>query len=120
MAPAIHVLVTSEDWRTAMRSAGDDAVCLDLYVEPGASGSSVGPYDPWRQRIKVRVDEPATGGRANEKLARLLGETLGVPPRAVRITRGATTRRKTVQVEGVSPEAAGQALAALLEGDRDG
>lgn len=77
----------------------------------------MGPYDPWRQRIKVRVAEPAIGGRANEELARLLGDALGVPPRAVRIVQGATTRRKTVQVEGVPPETAEGALAPLMEGD---
>ncbi len=109
--------MTSDDWRTALRSAGEESVYLDLYVEPGASVSSVGPYDPWRQRIKVRVHEVASGGRANEEMARVVGEALGVPARADRITRGATTRRKTVVVDGLALQAASEAMAPVLEGE---
>jgi uncharacterized protein (TIGR00251 family) len=113
--------VEPEDWRRAVREAGEGILRLDLYVEPGASASSLGPYDPWRQRIKARVAAPAEEGRANAELARLLGEVLGVPPGAMRIVRGATTRRKTVTVEGVEPEGAYEALAGVLgEGEAPG
>jgi uncharacterized protein (TIGR00251 family) len=113
--------VEPEDWRRAVREAGEGTLRLDLYVEPGASESSIGPYDPWRQRIKVRVSAPAEEGKANSELARLLGDVLGVPTGAMRIVRGATTRRKTVTVEGVEPEAAVEALARVLgEGDTPG
>ncbi|NIS19671.1 MAG: YggU family protein [Thermoplasmata archaeon] len=94
---------------------------IDLYVEPGASGQQLGPYDPWRQRIKVRVTAPASEGKANEELARLLGDVLGVPPKDVRILRGATTRRKTVHVLGTTLEVATEALGGILdEGDAPG
>jgi uncharacterized protein (TIGR00251 family) len=113
--------VEPEDWRRAVREAGDGTMRLDLYVEPGASDSSLGPYDPWRQRIKVRVSSPAEEGKANTEMARLLGDVLGVPSGAIRIVRGATTRRKTVTVEGVEPEAAYEALAKVLgEGEAPG
>ncbi len=109
------------DWRTALRGTDDEGVSIDLYVEPGASGQALGPYDPWRQRIKVRVTSPASEGKANEELVRLLGDVMGVPHRDVRILRGATTRRKTVQVLGVTVEAAGESLGAILdEGDAPG
>ena len=94
---------------------------MDLYVEPGAAESALGPYDPWRQRIKARVTAPASKGKANNELAALLGGVLGAPPGGVRILRGATTRRKTVAVEGVEPEAALAALARVLgEGEATG
>ena len=100
---------------------GEEGIRLDLYVEPGASSQALGPYDPWRQRIKVRVTAPASEGKANEELARLLGEALGVSPKDVRVLRGATTRRKTVQVSGVTAEAAEAALGRVLgEGDAPG
>jgi uncharacterized protein (TIGR00251 family) len=113
--------VETEGWRKAVRRSDEEALLIDLYVEPGASETSLGPYDPWRQRIKARVKAPATGGKANAKLAVLLGDVLGAPAGGMRIVRGATTRRKTVAVEGVEPEAALEALArALGEGEPTG
>ena len=111
----------AKDWRTALRDRGEEGVSLDLYVEPGSSRRGLGPYDPWRQRIKVRVTAKATEGKANEDMVELLGATFDVAPRDVRILRGATTRRKTVQLMGVSVEAAGEALERVLgEGDPPG
>lgn len=109
------------DWRTALKEAGEEDVHLDLYVEPGASVRTLGPYDPWRQRIKARVTAPASEGRANQELALLLADTFGVPPKAVRMVRGATTRRKTVLVQGLTVDAAVAVLGPVLdEGEAPG
>jgi uncharacterized protein (TIGR00251 family) len=113
--------VEPEDWRRAVKEAGEGSLRIDLYVEPGASDSSLGPYDPWRQRIKARVTAPAIKGKANNELAAMLCGVLGAPPSAMRVARGATTRRKTVVVDGIEPEAAISALAKVLgEGDAQG
>lgn len=118
VASAISRSVDPKDWRTALRAVEDGSVRLDLFVEPGASVQTIGPYDPWRQRIKARVTAPASGGKANEELVRMLSDTFGVPPGSVRITRGATTRRKTVQILDVSLDAVTDALSQVLgEGD---
>lgn len=109
------------DWRTALRAVDEENVSIDLYVEPGASNQALGPYDPWRQRIKVRVTASATKGKANDELAHLLAEHLGVPPKAVQIVRGATTRRKTVRVIGISFETAVATMDPILgEGETPG
>ncbi|MCK5254314.1 MAG: YggU family protein [Thermoplasmata archaeon] len=109
------------DWRTALRAVDEDNVHIDLYVEPGASNQALGPYDPWRQRIKVRVTAPATEGKANDELAHLLADHLKVPPKAVQIVRGAMTRRKTVRVIGVSFETAVATMGPVLgEGETPG
>jgi len=110
--------VELKDWRTALRAVDEDSVSLNVYVEPGASVQALGPYDPWRQRIKARVTAPATEGKANAELADLIGGALGVPSKTVRIARGATTRRKTVVVKGVTLEAAVLALGTVL-GEED-
>ena len=115
----IYLDVELKDWRTALRAVDDGSISLNVYVEPGASSQALGPYDPWRQRIKVRVTAPATEGKANAELADLIGGALGVPSKTVRIARGATTRRKTVLVEGVDLDAAIQALDSVL-GEEDG
>ncbi len=102
------------NWRTALKQSGEGAFSLNLYVEPSASESILGPYDPWRQRIKVKVTAPATEGKANEELARLIADTFGVSTKDVRILRGATTRRKTVLVQGMDAEDAEAVLVPIL------
>lgn len=56
--------------------------------------------------VRVRVAAPAERGKANEALVALLAGRLGVPLRAVTIVRGATSRQKVVQVEGLSTDEA--------------
>ncbi len=103
-----------KDWRTALRAVEDEGVRLDMYVEPGASDQAMGPYDPWRQRIKARVTAPAIGGKANVELARMLGGAFGIPPGSIRIVRGATTRRKSVLLMDVTMDAVTEVLASVL------
>jgi hypothetical protein len=49
--------------------------------------------------LHVRVAAPAVEGAANAALCRLLAGELGIPSRAVRVVRGATARRKLVEVD---------------------
>ena len=63
-----------------------------------------------RAVLKARVRAAPHEGAANDALVRLLARALGVPPRSVEITGGATSRIKRVTVAG---EAA--ALCATLE-----
>lgn len=60
--------------------------------------------------LKARVRAAPHEGAANEALVALLATSLGVPPRSVEITGGATSRIKRVRVMGD-----GAALAATLE-----
>ncbi len=108
------------DWRTAVRAAGEDSVCIDLYVEPGSSRQAIGPYDPWRQRVHVSVKAPALDGKANRELIKVLADILGVPGNEVRILRGATTRRKTARADGIGLEAAIEALSGHLGAEGEG
>jgi uncharacterized protein (TIGR00251 family) len=48
--------------------------------------------------FEVRVDEKATGGRANKRLVEVLSEHFEVPKSRIRILRGAKSREKTVEV----------------------
>lgn len=108
------------DWRTAVRAAGEDSVCIDLYVAPGSSRQALGPYDPWRQRVHVSVKAPALDGKANRELTKVLADILGVHGNKVRILRGATTRRKTAQADGIGLEAAIEALSGYLGAEGEG
>jgi uncharacterized protein len=74
---------------------------LEVRVQPGARVAEVGTRDAagvW----KLKVRAPAIEGRANEAARELIAERLGVPKGRVRIARGATSRRKTVEVDGLT------------------
>ena len=107
------------DWTRAMRTVAERAICLDLYVNPSSSSTGLGPYDPWRQRIHVQVEAPATSGRANRELVALLADLGEVPRTKVTLVRGATTRRKTVRLDDVDVDALTATLSTILvpEGD---
>ena len=67
---------------------------------PGAPRSAVtGVADG---RLRVRLSAPAHEGKANAELIRLVAETLGVSRRHVRLTSGASGRRKVLRVDGVT------------------
>jgi uncharacterized protein YggU (UPF0235/DUF167 family) len=54
--------------------------------------------------LKARLMAPPVDGAANEALVALLAERLGIPKRAIRIVRGATSRQKTVEITGMTME----------------
>lgn len=78
-------------------------VCrLEVRALPNAPRSEVvGWHDG---ALKVRVRAPALEGKANKALCEFLAETLGLPKRAVRVLQGETSRKKVVEIAGISLE----------------
>lgn len=66
--------------------------------------------------LKLRVTEAPEDGRANRAVESLLAETLGVAPSRVRVTRGAASRSKTVEIEGMDEATVKSRLAATAAG----
>ena len=60
--------------------------------------------------IRIRLAAPPVDGAANAELVRFLAERLDVPRSSVAIVRGASARRKTVAVHGVTTDAAVRVL----------
>lgn len=56
--------------------------------------------------VLVRIGAAPVDGAANAELIDTLARALDVPRRAVRITAGATSRHKRVQVEGLTRDEA--------------
>lgn len=52
--------------------------------------------------LVIRVAAPPEKGRATEEARRALADALEVPPSAVALRSGPTSRRKTFTVEGIS------------------
>jgi uncharacterized protein (TIGR00251 family) len=75
---------------------------LIVHVQPRAKKSEIAGRHG--DALKVRLQAPPVDGAANEELVRLLAEQLGIARRAVTITGGLTSRRKTVEIEGLGAE----------------
>ncbi len=83
-------------------------VTIDVWVVPGASRSEfVGLHG---DKVKLRVVEPAEGGRASDAARRLLEGLLGAP---VSLIGGMTSRHKVFQVAGGDTETVRRKLGLL-------
>ncbi len=67
--------------------------------------------DPSLPRLEVRVRAAPVEQAANDALIDILAGTLSIRRSAISIVRGATSRQKTILVEGLTP----QELAARLQ-----
>lgn len=80
---------------------GVNVVRFGVHVQPRASKTEIAGLHG--TALKVRLHSPPVDGAANDELVSFLARELGVPGRAVRIVAGQSSRKKTVEVEGVSP-----------------
>jgi len=80
-----------------------DGVSIHIRAQPGAKRTEVAGLHG--DCIKVRLASPPVDGKANECLIEFLARRLGVKRSQLSITRGRSSRRKTVHVAatGVEP-----------------
>lgn len=71
-------------------------------MRPGASRPGVGGSHDGV--LLVRVAERADGGKATEASLRALAAALGLPRQSVSLARGASSRRKLVEVEAAEAD----------------
>jgi len=84
---------------------------LAIRVQPGARrGGLAGRLadGTW----KLAVTAPPEDGRANAAVVELMAELLGLKPRQVRVTRGAGSRSKAIEIEGLAADEVERRLAA--------
>lgn len=90
-------------------------VSLQVRVAPRASRSAIaGVHDG---ALKLSLTAAPVDGAANDALIALLADAIGVPKRALSITRGQHARTKTVHIEGASADGVRAALARALGDD---
>ena len=80
---------------------------IEVRVQPGARRNEVTRHGG---ELRVRVTAPAERGKANEAVIGLLAEQLSVPKSALRVARGASSRRKTIEIDGLTAEEAARRL----------
>ena len=78
-----------------------DEVRVAIYVRANSISTSVGGV--FDDSLVVRVGEVQEKGRATDAALAALAAALGVSRRAVSLVRGATSRRKLVEVETDQP-----------------
>jgi uncharacterized protein (TIGR00251 family) len=85
-----------------------DSARIHVYVQPRASKTVIaGMHDGC---VKIRLAAPPVDGAANAALIEFVAGQLGIAKSRVRISAGLTSRRKTVEADGVT---AAQLAAAL-------
>jgi len=75
-------------------------VKLQLRVVPRSSTSRIAGWVG--DELKVTVSAPPEGGRANLAVEEVLAGALGLPRRAVRVVAGLASRRKAVEIDGLT------------------
>ena len=99
-----------------MITAGKGGIYLDLQVQPNARRPGVRGIHG--DRLKIAVQQPAESGKANQAAIAVAADLLEVPPRAVSLVGGHTSRRKRVHVEGVDSADARRLINAALDEGR--
>ena len=87
------------DLHRVVEAVDDDKVVIAVHAQPGAGRSEV--VGRHGDALKVRIPVPPERGRANEAIAQLLAETLGVPATAVSLTGGEKARAKRFTIDDV-------------------
>lgn len=91
----------------------ENGVELQVNVLPRSSRNAVAGLQG--NRLKVKITKPPVDGQANDACCRLLADTFNIPFSKVTVVRGHTSRRKTVMLEGISPEAALEILKPYIQ-----
>ena len=75
------------------------STCLEIKVAAGASKNALQGYVG--DVLKVAVTAPPERGKANKAVCALLAKQLEIAPGALRVVRGATKPRKTLEIAGL-------------------
>jgi uncharacterized protein (TIGR00251 family) len=84
------------------------SVRISVYVQPRASKTEIAGMHG--DALKIRLTAPPVDNAANAALIEFIAGKLGIPKGSVRVAAGATSRRKTVEIAGVTPDAVAAAL----------
>jgi uncharacterized protein len=89
-------------------SDSKNGVILRVQVQPRASRDEV--VGPHGDGLKIRITAAPVAGAANKHLLKFLAKTLKVPRSHMSIASGATSRAKSIAIEGISAEEVRQRL----------
>jgi uncharacterized protein len=96
------------DLRVAMAMNPPPSARLTVKVVPGSSRDQIVGW--LGEALKIKVTAPPEKGRANEAVASLLAERLGLPADAVAVVSGHSSPAKVITINGMDDEAIKKAL----------
>ena len=73
---------------------------ISVHVNPNAGQNKVVGFQDGL--LKVMIAAPPTRGKANQELLRFLSDLLGISKSNLAIEKGATSKKKTVAISGLS------------------
>jgi uncharacterized protein YggU (UPF0235/DUF167 family) len=114
-AAAPEVSEEDEFYGRVPKDARGLKVDLVILVEPHAATDAVVGRDGDGIKIQV-VGEPGES-KSNKALVEMVANAVGVKPFQVTLTKGHYQTRKTVQIQGVSPDELQMRLASLAEAE---
>lgn len=82
---------------------GADSICLHVRLIPNAAMDRIDGEDMLADGshvLKVRVRAVPEKGRANKALIKYLAKKLHLAPSRLQLVKGATARKKTLQIQG--------------------
>jgi uncharacterized protein (TIGR00251 family) len=83
-------------------------VRLEVYIQPRASKTELaGMHDGV---IKIRIAAPAVENAANRALVDFIADQLGVAKRCVHVVSGSASRKKVLEIDGVSADVVSAAI----------
>jgi uncharacterized protein (TIGR00251 family) len=91
-----------------------NGVELPVIVLPRSSRNTIVGLQ--NNSLKIKISKPPVDGAANEACCRLLADHFNLPASKVTVVRGQSSRKKTVRLEGISPEDARKVLRDCIEG----
>ena len=93
---------------TMFVSDSEQGVVLKVQVQPRASRDEV--VGPHGDALKIRITAAPVEGAANKHLLKFLAKKLRVARSQMSIASGATSRAKSIAIEGISAEEVRQRL----------
>jgi uncharacterized protein (TIGR00251 family) len=75
---------------------------IRVRVTPRSGRDEIGGWHDGELRVRVRA--APVDGQANAAVCRLIAKQAGVPPSAVEVINGASSRTKTLRIEGVGQD----------------
>jgi uncharacterized protein (TIGR00251 family) len=106
--------MTADRQADSIVHAVGNGVELHINVLPRSSRNAVVGFQD--NCLKIKISKPPVDGQANAACCRLLSDLFNIPASKVAVVRGHSSRRKTVRLEGLSPEEAGEVLERLVQG----
>ena len=77
-----------------------DGVLLAVKLQPRASRNEIGEVAD--NELKIKVTAPPVDSAANQALIKLLSSELNHPKNSIQLTRGQTSRHKTILIQGLT------------------